>query len=61
MSKSAFVFKNMSMTFLNTNADLLTKRAKNLEATLISANFSKVFDSRHREKMEQIIEAYSLS
>ena len=35
-------------------------RAKNVEATLLFAVFSKVFDSIHREKMEQILLAYDL-
>ena len=33
---------------------------KNLEATLIFVDFSKLFDSIHREKTEQILLAYSL-
>ena len=32
--------------------------AKNLEATLLFVDFSKAFDSIHREKMEQILLAY---
>ena len=35
-------------------------RAKNLQATLLFVNFTKAFDSIHREKMEQILLAYSL-
>ena len=35
-------------------------RAKNLEATILFANFAKAFDSIHRGKMEQILLAYSL-
>ena len=35
--------------------------AKNLEATLLFVDFSKVFDSIHRGKMEQILLAYGLS
>ena len=35
-------------------------RAKNLQATLLFVNFTKVFDSIHRGKMEQIQLAYGL-
>ena len=35
-------------------------RAKNLEATVLFVNFSKVFDSIHRGKMEQIFFAYDI-
>ena len=35
-------------------------RAKNLEATILFVDFSKVFDSIHRGRMEQILLAYSL-
>ena len=35
-------------------------RVKNLEAILLLVNFSKAFDSRHREKMEQILLANGL-
>ena len=35
-------------------------RAKNLAATLLFVDFSKVFDSIHRWKMEQILLAYAL-
>ena len=31
--------------------------AKNLEATILFVDFSKAFDSIHREKMEQILHA----
>ena len=34
--------------------------AKNLEATILFVNFSKAFDSIHREKMEQILLTYGL-
>ena len=34
--------------------------AKNLEAKILFADFSKAFDSIHRGKMEQILLAYSL-
>ena len=34
-------------------------RAKNLQATLLFVHFTKVFDSIHRGKMEQILLAYS--
>ena len=34
--------------------------AKNLKATSLFVNFSKVFDSIHRGKMEQILLAYAL-
>ena len=34
--------------------------AKNLEATLLYVDFSKAFDSIHREKMEQILLVYDL-
>ena len=33
-------------------------QAKNLKATLLFINFSWVFDCTHREKMEQILQAY---
>ena len=33
-------------------------RAKNLQATLLFVDFTKAFDSIHREKMEQILLAY---
>ena len=36
-------------------------RAKNLEATILFVDFSKAFDSIHREKMEQILLTYGLS
>ena len=36
------------------------KPPKNLEATILFLDFAKVFDSIHREKMEQILLAYSL-
>ena len=39
---------------------LLGVRAKNLEATLLFVDFSKVFDSMHRWKMEQILLVYGL-
>ena len=35
-------------------------RAKNLQATLIFADFTKAFDSIHRGKMEQILLAYGI-
>ena len=35
-------------------------RAKNLLATISFVNFTKAFDSNHREKMEQILLAYGL-
>ena len=35
-------------------------RAKNLQATLIFVDFTKAFDSIHREKMEQILLAYGI-
>ena len=35
-------------------------RAKNLQATLIFVDFTKVFDSIHRGKMEQILLAYGI-
>ena len=35
--------------------------SKNVEATLLFVNFSKAFDSIHREKMEQILLVYGLS
>ena len=34
--------------------------AKNLEATLLLVDFSKIFDFIHRKKMEQILLAYNL-
>ena len=35
-------------------------RAKNLQATILFVNFTKAFDSIHRGKMEQILQAYGL-
>ena len=35
-------------------------RAKNLQATLLFVDFTKAFDSIHREKMEQVLLAYGL-
>ena len=35
-------------------------RAKNIQATLLFVDFTKAFDSIHREKMEQILQAYGL-
>ena len=35
-------------------------RAKNLQATLIFVDFTKAFDSIHRGKMEQILQAYGI-
>ena len=35
-------------------------RAKNLQATILFVNFTKVFDSIYREQMEQILLAYGL-
>ena len=34
-------------------------RTKNLQATLLFVDFTKAFDSIHREKLEQILLAYS--
>ena len=39
---------------------ILGVRAKNLDATILFVDFSKAFDSVHREKMEQILLAYGL-
>ena len=36
-------------------------RAKNLQVTLIFVDFTKAFDSIHRGKMEQILQAYGIS
>ena len=51
----------------STNSQILTirrilesVRTKNLPATLLFVNFTKSFDSIHREKMEQILLAYGL-
>ena len=51
----------------STTSQILTIRrilkgvpAKNLEATILFVNFTKVFDSIHRGKMEQILLAYGL-
>ena len=33
-------------------------QAKNIQATLLFVNFTKVFDSIHRRKMKQILLAY---
>ena len=35
-------------------------RAKNLQVTLLFVDFSKAFNSIHRGKMEQILQAYGL-
>ena len=35
-------------------------RARNLQATLLLVDFTKAFDSIHRGKMEQILQAYGL-
>ena len=35
-------------------------RTKNLQATLLFVDFTKAFDSIHREKMEQILLAYGI-
>ena len=35
-------------------------RAKNLQATVIFVDFTKAFDSIHRGKMEQILQAYGI-
>ena len=35
-------------------------RAKKLQATLLFVDFTKAFDSIHRGKMEQILQAYGL-
>ena len=39
---------------------LKSVRAKNLQATLLFVNFTKAFNSIHRGKMEQILQAYGL-
>ena len=39
---------------------LVGLRAKNLQATLLFVDFTKVFDSIHRGKMKQILQAYGL-
>ena len=51
----------------STNSQILTIRrilvgvwAKNLQAILLFVDFTKAFDSIHREKMEQILLAYGL-
>ena len=51
----------------STTSQILTIRwilesvhAKNLEATILFADFSKAFDSIHRRKIEQILLAYGL-
>ena len=51
----------------STNSPILTirrilegVRAKNLKATLLFVDFTKAFDSIHRQKMEQILLAYGL-
>ena len=36
-------------------------RAKNLEATQSFIDFSKAFDSIHRDKIEQMLQAFGLS
>ena len=36
-------------------------RAKNLQATLLFVDFTKAFNSIHRGKIEQILQAYGLS
>ena len=35
-------------------------RAKNLQATILFVDFTKAFDSIHRWKMEQILQAYGI-
>ena len=68
--KSRKFFRKIRTTFRGTNPQLLkiliVRRiiigvyAKNLKVILLSIDFSIAFDSIHREKMEQIILAYSL-
>ena len=48
------------MSQILTFCQILGVRAKNLEATILLVNFIKVFDSIHREKMEQMLLTYSL-
>ena len=54
--------RNWSMTsqILTIRRILEGVRAKNLKATLLFVDFSKVCDSIHRGKMEQILLAYRL-
>ena len=40
---------------------IYNEKIKNLEATLFLADFFKVFDSIHREKMEQVLITYGFS
>ena len=55
-------WRNQTITFLILTICWIIKGvcAKNLEATLLSIDFSNVFDSIHREKMEQIFLADGL-
>ena len=54
--------RNQSMTsqILTIRQILEGAHAKNIEATILFVNFSKVFDSIHSGKMEQILCAYGL-
>ena len=54
--------RNRSMTsqILTIHRILEGVQAKNLQATLLFVDFTKAFDSIHREKMEQILLAYGL-
>ena len=54
--------RNWSTTSQILNICWIIKRvyAKNLEVTLLLVDFTKVFDSIHRGKMEQILLVYSL-
>ena len=50
----------MTVILIVVNRILEGVRAKNLQATLIFVDFTKAFDSIHREKMEQILLAYGI-
>ena len=63
--KSRKFFEKIRTVFVVIDSQILTirqiiegARAKNFEATLLFVDFSKVYDSIHRRKMEKILLAY---
>ena len=50
----------MTSQILTIRRILESVRAKNLQATLLFVDFTKAFDSIHRDKIEQILLAYGL-
>ena len=52
--------KNQNGFQRNRSTTSSNSRCKNLEATILIVDFSKAFDSIHREKMEQILLTYGL-